>query len=121
MILNTADRRECLIRILVLRGHATLSELSDELGVSARTIMRDVDALSIRTPIFTVTGRYGGIYIDKDYVQNKPYLKAQEIALLEKIAYDIEQVSVCSLNTEELKLLKDIISIYSRKKQNKQR
>ena len=116
MILNTADRREHLIRILVLRGHATLSELSEELGVCERTIIRDVDALSIRTPIFTVTGRGGGIYIDKNYVQNLPYLKDHELALLEKIAYEVEQMSVCSLTEKELKQLKDIISIYSRKK-----
>ena len=54
MILNSADRREHLIRILILRGHATLSELSTELGVSQRTIMRDIDALSIRFPIYTI-------------------------------------------------------------------
>ena len=114
MILNSADRREHLIRILILRGHATLSELSTELGVSQRTVMRDVDALSIRVPIYTVAGRYGGIYIDKHHLQNHTYLRANEISLLKKIVYSIEQHSFCSLNDEELKLLKNIIKIYSK-------
>lgn len=113
--MNTAERRERLIRILVLRGHATLGELAMELEVSERTIMRDVDALSITIPLFTVAGRYGGIYIDKNFLKNKPYLKDHEITLLKKILNDIEQTSVCSLNDDELKLLKEIIFVYSRK------
>lgn len=114
-MLNTADRRERLIRILILRGHATLSELSAELEVCERTIMRDVDAMSITTPIFTVAGRYGGVYLDRGYLKSQPHIKDYELALLEKIVYDVEQTSACSLNDEQLKLLKEIISIYSRK------
>lgn len=115
-MLNVADRRERLVRILILRGHATLSQLSAELGVTERTIMRDVDALSISTPIFTIVGRYGGIYIDKSYIKNQPKLKDCEIALLEKIAQDIEKTSFCSLNYNELKLLQEIINTYSNKR-----
>lgn len=113
-MLNSAERRERLIRILILRGHATLSELSTELEVCERTVMRDVDALSIIAPIFTVTGRCGGVYMDKNYLKFKPRLKEHEIALLEKIAREIEESGVCSLSDEELKLLKEIIIIYSR-------
>jgi len=111
--LNAADRRDRLIRILIIRGRVTLSELATELEVSERTVMRDVDALSITTPIFTVVGRYGGIYIDQHYIQNQPHLKDYELALLKKIIYEVEQTSVCSLNDEELQLLKDMVILYS--------
>jgi len=115
-MLNSAERRERLIRILILRGHATLSELSTELEVCERTIMRDVDILSTSAPIFTIVGRYGGVYIDKTNLKNQPHLKDREIALLEKIVRDIEETSFCSLNEGEIKLLKEIIIVYSRKK-----
>lgn len=111
--MNAADRRNRLIRILMLRGHVTIGELATELEVSERTVMRDVDALSITTPIFTVAGRYGGIYIDQHYLQNQPHLKDYELTLLKKIIYEVEQASACSLNDEEIKVLKDMIIIYS--------
>ena len=41
------ERREKLIRTLVLRGHTTVSELAMEFEVSERTILRDIEALSI--------------------------------------------------------------------------
>ena len=43
------ERREKLIRTLVLRGHATVSELAMEFEVSERTILRDIEKLSIST------------------------------------------------------------------------
>ena len=43
-------------------------------------------------------------------------LKDCEIALLEKIAQEIEQTSFCSLNYNELKLLQEIINAYSNKR-----
>ena len=53
------ERREKLIRTLVLRGHATVSELAMEFEVSERTILRDIETLSTSTPIYTVSGRGG--------------------------------------------------------------
>ena len=43
------ERREKLIRTLVLRGHTTVSELAMELEVSERTILRDIEKLSTST------------------------------------------------------------------------
>jgi len=43
------ERREKLIRTLVLRGQATVSELAMELEVSERSILRDIETLSIST------------------------------------------------------------------------
>ena len=37
------ERREKLIRTLVLRCHATVSELAVELEVSEKTILRDIE------------------------------------------------------------------------------
>ena len=41
-----------------------MSNLANELGVSVRTIQRDVDRTSTYAPIYAKSGRYGGgVYI----------------------------------------------------------
>ena len=114
-ILNVSTRRERLLRILTLKGRVTISELANELEVSERTIMRDIDALSIEKPIFTMTGKHGGVCIDDYYLLYQLHMKEYEIELLEKIVYDIEKKSFCTLNDSELNLLKEIVTIYSKK------
>lgn len=58
---------ELLVR-LQLRGAASAPELAADLGVSVRTIYRDVAALSAaRVPVWTETGRRGGVRIDPAY------------------------------------------------------
>lgn len=58
---------ELLVR-LQLRGGASAADLAADLGVSVRTIYRDVDALSAAgVPVYTEIGRSGGIRIDPAY------------------------------------------------------
>lgn len=113
------ERREKLIRTLVLRGHATVSELAMEFEVSERTILRDIEALSISTPIYTVSGRGGGVYIYDTHILNQPHMKDFESDLLKKIISDTEKYSSCSLSPSELTLLKEIVTLYSKPKYEK--
>ena len=46
--------------LLCQRRRETISNLAAELGVSERTIRRDIEMLTLRYPIETVCGRYGG-------------------------------------------------------------
>ncbi|WP_425310504.1 HTH domain-containing protein [Ammonicoccus fulvus] len=58
---------ELLVR-LQLHGGASATELAEALEVSVRTIYRDVEALSAAgVPVWTETGRNGGIRIDPAY------------------------------------------------------
>ena len=75
--MNVNDRRERLIRILMLHGKRTVKELSEELGVSVRTIMRDIDILSTSKPLYTVSGRNGGVSLLDTYDANRVYLKTK--------------------------------------------
>ena len=64
---------------LLEKGQTTAPELAEKFEVSVRTIYRDVDALSeAGIPIYTETGRNGGIYLLDDFVLNKALLSEKE-------------------------------------------
>ena len=113
--MSTVERREQLIQILVLCGKTSTRVLAEKLEVSERTVLRDIDILSGYYPISVDYGRHGGYYITNYKVLNLPCMKEYEINLLKKITSDIDNFSNCSLTPSENQLLKNIITIYSKK------
>ena len=70
--MGTAERRTEIMRVLCRRRHEKISNLAEEFGVSTRTILRDIEVLSIKEPIYTQCGRYGGgVYVTGDYLKEK--------------------------------------------------
>lgn len=64
---------------LLDRGRATAPKLAEEFEVSVRTIYRDVDALSqAGIPVYTETGRNGGICLMDDFVLDRAVLSEEE-------------------------------------------
>ncbi len=113
--MGTAERRTEIMRILCRRRHETISNLAETFGVSTRTILRDIEVLSITEPIYTQCGRYGGgVYVTEEYVMNRMYMSHQELAVLHKVAAFAENKAVCDLSEEECKLLTTIISQYTK-------
>ena len=114
--MGTAERRTEIMRVLCRRRHETISNLAEEFGVSTRTILRDVEVLSVTEPIYTQCGRYGGVYVTDDYSMTRMYMTERELAVLHKLSKLADKKSICELSIEENILLKSIISQYKKKK-----
>ncbi|MBQ8331866.1 MAG: HTH domain-containing protein [Clostridia bacterium] len=117
--MDAVERRERIIRILMLRGQTSVKELAEQTEVSERTILRDVNFLSQSVPITTVSGRYGGVCIADFADVCRPVLREAELALLRKIISDTEKGSACSLSASELQLLRDMVTKNSNQKHKK--
>jgi predicted DNA-binding transcriptional regulator YafY len=83
-------RAERLLSILMImqRGQSlTAGELANRLGVSVRTIFRDIDALSgMGVPVYTEPGRGGGIRLLEGYSSDLTGLSSGEAEALALVA-----------------------------------
>lgn len=78
-----ADRLIGIILLLQRHGKLTARQLSGELGVSRRTILRDLDALSLAgIPVYAEGGHGGGISLDEHYRTSFTGLKETEVRAL---------------------------------------
>lgn len=78
-----ADRLLSILLLLQTRGKMTASQLAEELEVSRRTILRDVDALSSAgVPVYASGGHGGGIGLDEQYRTSLTGLNEVEIQTL---------------------------------------
>lgn len=113
--MGTAERRNEIMKILCRRRHETIRNLASELGVSERTIRRDIEILSLTEPIYTQTGLYrGGIYVVENYSVSRMYLSDKEIVILHKLYKMALKKWKCVLTDDELSILKDVITNYSK-------
>lgn len=87
--MNAFERRQVLIELLCERRSEKMSNLAFELGVSRRTICRDIQELSLSYPIYTECSRgKAGVYIEGSYYLGKQYLHQEEEALLRKLVLE---------------------------------
>lgn len=78
-----ADRLLSLLLLLQTRGKTTTQALADGLGVSRRTILRDVEALSLAgVPVYSEGGHGGGIALDESYRTTLTGLHTPEVRSL---------------------------------------
>ena len=111
--LGTAERRNAILRILCRRRHETVRNLASELGVSERTIRRDIEVLSYTEPIYTQTGRYGGgVYVVDGYSMDRMYITPEEEKVLHKLRELARQQ--CLLTTQELNTFTNLIKNYTK-------
>ena len=118
--MTVEERRQKIIRILYRRGHETISNLAQELGVSERTVLRDIYMLSEKEPIYTQTGRYsGGVYIMPEYYPSAFYFKDHELQILQQIVVIVEGYCKEKTDNSVLKQFRDLIANYTKPKYKK--
>jgi predicted DNA-binding transcriptional regulator YafY len=78
-----ADRLVAIMMLLQARGRMTTAALADELEVSRRTILRDIEALSTSgVLVFAEGGHGGGVALDEGYRTSLTGLKEAEVRAL---------------------------------------
>ena len=113
MVYTPTERRMEMIRILYNNDMYTVENLAFRLGVSTRTIRRDINAISIRTPIGTKQGKHGGVFMEKEQKLDRLYMTENESLLLQKLLTLSLNREQCILTTNEIQTLKELISFYS--------
>lgn len=103
---SALDRRTAILEILSDRRRETYSNLAFELGVSTKTIERDITILSVSAPIFTSKGNGGGVYVADGYRYGNRFLNDTQLALLEKLSIN--------LNEEDTKTMNSILKTFTK-------
>ena len=109
--MGTAERRLEILKYLCKKRHATMPELSEQFGVSLRTIQRDIYEIetTFRVPIDVKCGKYdGGVYVIGNYSFDRTYM--HEIILLRKIQGIVEN----KISEKESVMLLQIIKNYEK-------
>ena len=112
--LDLNQRKEELRRLLVTNEQCTLQYLAESLKVSKRTVKRYLDEIEEDTKLIFHTGRYGGVSLADRSQVKRLYLKEYELEVLHRIISDTEEVGQCRLTSVDLKVLKDMVSYYSK-------
>ena len=75
----SVGRQFRMVYLLLEKGRMTAGELAEQLEVSPRTVLRDVDALSAAgVPIYTTQGAGGGVALMDGYVLDKAAFTDEE-------------------------------------------
>lgn len=78
-----ADRLLSLVLLLQRHGRMTARDLAGSLGVTERTIYRDIDALSLAgVPVYTRTGPDGGCFLEESYRTSLNWFTGAELQTL---------------------------------------
>lgn len=112
--LDLNQRKKEVRRLLVTNEQCTLQYLADSLKVSKRTVKRYLDEIEEDTKLIFHTGRYGGVSLADRSQVKRLYLKKYELAVLHRIISDTETMGQCQLASADLKVLRDMVSYYSK-------
>jgi len=113
--MSQTERRDELRTILAVRRYDTINNLANELGVSTRTVRRDLIELSLTEAIYTQSGRYGGgVYVLENFTANIKYFNKIETDLFNKIIVYLEHEKNPIFPEDEINTLKNMLISHSK-------
>ena len=85
---------------------ATYRELADRFGVTKNTIVTDIEELTCSAPLYTVSGKGGGIRVADGWYIGRRYLHNDQEALLREL--------LPGLQPEQKKLMQSILDAFAK-------
>ena len=111
--MGTDDRRRAILKYLCRSRFATISNLAEVFSVSERTIRRDIETLSLKEPIYTQAGRYGGgVYVMEGYYMDNIYFSDQESEIIHKLLTFVTLHKGEVLSNDEVDVLRKMLEIH---------
>lgn len=104
--MTTLERRMEILFVLLHRRHVKVFELQSEFDICRSSISEDIQELSRYFPIRTERGRYGGVFLDKDYQLGMKYLTEPQANLLEELS--------STLTGADLHLMQEILKTFKK-------
>ena len=84
-----------IVYLLMDKKRITANDLAAHFEVSKRTILRDIDTLTMAgIPIYTTQGKGGGIFIQDNFVLNKAFISPDE---QKQILFSLQSMAVTQL------------------------
>ena len=87
---------------------ATYRELADRFGVTKNTIVTDIEELTCSAPLYTVSGKGGGIRVADGWYIGRRYLHSDQEALLREL--------LPGLQPEDQKTMQRILDAFAKPK-----
>lgn len=109
------DRRRAILKYLCRNRFATIACLAEVFSVSERTIRRDIETLSLKEPIYTQAGRYGGgVYVVDGYYMDNIYFSDQESRIMQKLLAYVTIHREKILSDDEIDAFQKMIEIHQK-------
>ena len=107
---SALERRKEILDVMNVRRHDKVSNLAFEFGVSERTILRDIELLSLDYPIYTTQGNGGGVHVMEGRSIGRKFMSDKQSELLQRL--------LSGLNSGDAETMRGIIRDFTVQKRN---
>ncbi len=98
--MNMYERQSAILNLLFRDRYTTEKELAAMLGVSERTIRKDIVAIVCKLPVKTVRGRYNsGVWLEDWFIPDANKLSSKQENLLTRLRIPLTGEDLIVMNS----------------------